>query len=484
MNTTSSSDYSASCADFSFAGEFAAAKLGDLRLTRRAVLFADSSLRHPEASIPRMAGGASGAEGLYRFIANEEVTAEKLARPHYDQTVARCGNVGAVLVLHDTTTFGYGKDTKRRGMGETAGGGMGFMSHVSLAVLEGSRRPLGVLAHRAYVHVAKEESEANSSASRANRRSQTDSDNESLRWVEQALATGKQLSGVARVHVADREADDYKFFAELVAAGEQFVTRASSNRKLGDGADLHTKMDGMVAQMCREVYLSPRAPAPGAKQRKTHPPRQSRMAKLEMSAGTIELPRTSRAPRTASRALQLNFVLVQEVEVPQGCEAVVWRLVTTLPVATADDIARVVDIYRARWVIEEFFKALKTGCSFLDHQLESFDGLVKLLALLLPVAWKLLELRTLASTEPDAPATTVLTARQLRILRALHDKQHPKSPLAARPTVKQAMYAVARLGGHFKQNGDPGWQTLGRGLQRLLQAEQDALALQGLLRNQ
>ena len=57
-------------------------------------------------------------------------------------------------------------------------------------------------------------------------------------------------------------------------------------------------------------------------------------------------------------------------------------------------------------------------------------------------------------------------------------------PLAARPTVKQAMYAVARLGGHFKQNGDPGWQTLGRGLQRLLQAEQDALALQGLLRNQ
>lgn len=288
---------------------------------------------------------------------------------------------------------------------------------------------------------------------------------------------------MARVHVADREADDYKFFAELVAAGEQCVTRASTNRKLGDGADLHTKMDGMVAQMCREVYLSPRSPAPGAKERKTHPPRQSRMAKLEMSAGTIEIPGTSRAPRTASSALQLNFVLVQEVEVPEGCEPVVWRLVTTLPVGTADEIARVVDIYRARWVIEEFFKALKTGCSFPDHQLESFEGLAKLLALLLPVAWKLLELRTMARTDPDAPATTVLTRRQVKILQVLHDKQHPKSPLPARPTVKQAMYALARLGGHFKQNGDPGWQTLGRGLQRLLQAEQDALALQGFLRN-
>jgi hypothetical protein len=165
------------------------------------------------------------------------------------------------------------------------------------------------------------------------------------------------------------------------------------------------------------------------------------------------------------------------METPADDAPVTWRLVTDLPVSTPEEIARVVDIYRKRWNIEEFFKSLKTGCSFNDHQLESFEGLSKLLALLLPVAWKLLDLRTVARMQPEAPATVVLTAQQVQCLRVLHDKQHPKAKMAAKPTVIQAMYALAALGGHFKQNGAPGWQTLGRGLQRVLQAEEDALAM-------
>jgi hypothetical protein len=206
------------------------------------------------------------------------------------------------------------------------------------------------------------------------------------------------------------------------------------------------------------------------------------MAKLEVSAGSVEIPRTRRASRTTPTALRLNFVLVKEVEVPQGAAPVTWRLVTDLPVSTPEEIARVVDIYRKRWNIEEFFKALKTGCSFNDHQLESYEALTKLLALLLPVAWKLLDLCTVARIEPEAPATVVLTAQQVQCLRILHDKQHPKAKMVEKPTVKQAIYALARLGGHFTHNGDPGWQTLGRGLQRVLQAEEDAVAMLAYIR--
>lgn len=42
------------------------------------------------------------------------------------------------------------------------------------------------------------------------------------------------------------------------------------------------------------------------------------------------------------------------------------------------------DAYRARWVIEEFFKALKTGCNFERRQLESFQSLRIALAIFLP----------------------------------------------------------------------------------------------------
>ena len=124
--------------------------------------------------------------------------------------------------------------------------------------------------------------------------------------------------------------------------------------------------------------------------------------------------------------------------------------------------------------------AMSKACSLLleeqtlaQYSPSTHEALRKLLAVLLVVAWKLLVIRTVARLAPQAPATVVLTPLQVQLLKALHDKQHPRKPLPAMPTAKEAMYALAGLAGHFKSNGDPGWQTLGRGLRRLLQAEHD-----------
>ena len=471
----------------SVSGEFLKAQFGDVRLTKRAIRFAESALRRPESSIPRMAGGTDGAEGLYRFLANERVTPERIIDPHFAESRERARAAGAVLLVHDTTTFSYGEETKRTGLGPICRGALGFLDHVTLAVAEQSGRALGIVAHRPYVRPAASESRqaltAQEKVNKVSRKSQLDADNESLRWQEQAIEAGRELGDIARVHVCDREADDYKFLGALHDAGEHFVVRVAQDRATSEGVRLFTKMNGMVAQMCREVRISAQGKQPGPKQRARHPPRESRMAKLQMSSGSFQLVRPGRSPCTAPKSLALNFVLVEETEAPEGCTPVQWRLTTTLPVSTAEEIARVVDIYRKRWTIEEFFKALKTGCGFNQHQIESYDGLVKLLALLLPVAWKLLEMRTQVRETPDAPATVVLTKRQVAVLVALHNRAHPKAPLPPKPSVKQAIYAIAGLAGHFKQNGDPGWQTLGEGLRRLLQAEEDAVALRDAVRN-
>ena len=60
------------------------------------------------------------------------------------------------------------------------------------------------------------------------------------------------------------------------------------------------------------------------------------------------------APRGAHfrETVSLNIVEVTEVEPPEGQEPVHWRLLTTEPIDTAANICRVVDIYRARWLIE------------------------------------------------------------------------------------------------------------------------------------
>ena len=118
-------------------------------------------------------------------------------------------------------------------------------------------------------------------------------------------------------------------------------------------------------------------------------------------------------------------------------------------------------------MIEEFFKALKTGCAYEKRQLESLATLLVALALLAPIAWQLLLLRHVAHRLPDGAATAVLSPRQLQALEA--------APVGTRlgptPTVGDVLLTLARLGGHLRQNGDPGWLVLGRGLQKLLWME-------------
>ena len=163
---------------------------------------------------------------------------------------------------------------------------------------------------------------------------------------------------------------------------------------------------------------------------------------------------------------------VWEVDAPAGEEPVEWRLITSEPIDTLSQVLRIVDIYRTRWLIEEFFKALKTGCAYEQRQLESLQTLLVALALLAPVAWQLLLLRHLAQTAPESCAMAVFTARQLDVLRASSTRR----PLGPQPTVAEALLAVASLGGHLRQNGSPGWQVLGRGRQKLALMESGWMA--------
>jgi len=114
-------------------------------------------------------------------------------------------------------------------------------------------------------------------------------------------------------------------------------------------------------------------------------------------------------------------------------------------------------------VIEEYFKALKTGCAVEKRQADSWHSMLNILALLVPIAWGLLRLRTVTRWEPTAPAAVVLTPEQLKVLRRASTPKLPR-----RLSARDAMLAVARLGGHLRSNGEPGWLVLGRGYTELL----------------
>ena len=269
------------------------------------------------------------------------------------------------------------------------------------------------------------------------------------------------------IHVMDREADSYAIFATLSEQRRLFVIRSFQDRVLTSDGESHLRAAAKAARttLRREVPLSPRPKIKGPKG-KRHPARRHRIAKLRFAAAKVELPRTGDARNFESASLRLNVVHVSEAKTPTGETPVEWFLLTNLPVDTPDEIAFVVDCYRGRWTIEEYFKALKTGCQYERRQLESATSLLNALAILAPVAWRLLLLRHLARGDEKSPAISALTPKQLEVLRAVS-----RRPLPQRPSAKDAMLAVASLGGHLKSNGDPGWLVLGRGMHDLLLLE-------------
>jgi hypothetical protein len=160
-------------------------------------------------------------------------------------------------------------------------------------------------------------------------------------------------------------------------------------------------------------------------------------------------------------SILVNVVRVWELSPPPGERPVEWVLFTNEPIDTPQQMQSVVDRYRARWTIEEYFKALKTGCAFESRQLEDFDALANALAVFAPIACTLLDLRSESRRNPNGP--TDLPRIQLEVLRATGRVQ-----LSERPTHREVLLAVAAMGGHIKYNGDPGWLTLSRGYTDLL----------------
>jgi hypothetical protein len=275
---------------------------------------------------------------------------------------------------------------------------------------------------------------------------------------------------VQAIHVTDRGADSYALFAELVAAQRRFVIRL---RRQGDRLATST-WDADEWETLREVadrarYVTQRTVTLSHRRAKTvrttHGPREKRRAILHLEVTRVIL-RKPRYLTDVPPELDLWMVRVHEVDTPPGEDPVEWWLVTSEPVATQEEVEAVVDWYRARWKIEEYFKALKTGCGWRNRHVESRRGLFNALALMIPIAAQLLAARDLYGADANAPATTVFSERQLKVLRSLARRPVPKDA-----TIEQAVYAIAGEGGHLKRNGRPGWQTLGAGLERLWWAE-------------
>lgn len=458
--------------------EFSDVCLADERLSERLDRIVCALQARPGEGFPQVMETRADLEGFYRFVENDRIAYDDILAPHVEATLDRAKKRKTTLCIHDTTSFVFGGT--RSGMGRTGRGSgpnasRGFFGHFALAVSADSRaEPLGVLALAPWVR--KDDTPTRRRKKQGvGHQAVLGLASEQDRWLDTVREVEEMVSGqTSLIHVMDSEADDYKLLANMVSDRVRFVVRLAYDRPVIEDASGSTRPAREFAASKKSVHtrvvkVSTRVPTT-ANPKKRLGPRRARQATLSFSATAAILRRPTSAGKEHSATLAVNLVRVWEEHPPKGAEPVEWLLLTTEPIGTRSQILRVVDHYRARWLIEEYFKALKTGCAYEKRQLASYDNLLKALAIFVPIAWSLLRLRALSRLSANDPASVVLTELQIRIL---HATAKPKLP--QNPSVGDAARAIARLGGHLPSNGPPGWQTLGRGFSDLIMLERGVL---------
>lgn len=447
------------------ATEFAGVDLGDARREKRLAWMVDRLAEEPARSFPEALVSVSGAEAGYRLLRSRHVSADSILAPHHEATRGRARSCQCVLALHDTTEMRFGGAKHRAGLGPLMNGGEGFYLHAALLASfdDGAEHavPLGLMAHEIVVR-------REGKTKRPWRKEYNDPDKESLRWnrVLERVEADMRGEGIGVIHVADREASRYDLLAHLYASGGRFVVRL--RRGFLDRAETLREARG---RLDRVAQVSARRTIGG--RRRARAPREARVAELDYHARTMRLRRPTHVDAALRAELEVNVVEVSEHSAPAGTEPISWLLITTEPLSNEREIERVIDAYRARWLIEEYWKALKTGCAFESRQLEGLNTLEKALAICIPIAWHMLLLRNVARDAPATPAARLLSPLLYELLLAIAPTALNQwgFKLSSSPTAGELLYAIARVGGHLPNNGSPGFITIRRGLDTLYALE-------------
>jgi len=138
-----------------------------------------------------------------------------------------------------------------------------------------------------------------------------------------------------------------------------------------------------------------------------------------------------------------------------------WLLITNLAVNSEKDALRIVKIYRRRWLIEDYHKAIKTGFRIEDNQLKQASRIFALFGMIAMIATKLLAMREHCRLFPTTLVEEKIPERWITLV-----ERYLRVKLK---TVRDFWHTLARMGGFIgrKSDGEPGWQTIWKGYKRL-----------------
>jgi hypothetical protein len=435
--------------------EFGFARLGDQRRNKRLVNIAEHLAASPGGTLPQAFPDWAELKAAYRFFGQRGVSFERVLAPHLERTRQACRQPGEYLLIEDTTLLDYSRHPVTEHLGIIGEGGRGFELHSALAVRIESwtleQRPEGTVVGL-FDQKCRSPRPAPAGETRKERLSRP---RKSQTWAAGIKTAGHPPRGSRWIYVADRESDFYEPLQICQQHGVDMVIRACQDRRLADQAG-RLKEALAKAPVLGKTTVEVRSRGGQA----------ARKAVVEMRSVRVDLDGPWRPGGWQAPLRDIGVVEVREIHAPEGVkEPLHWILLTSLPCATWPQVQRVVGYYTARWWIEEYHKALKSGTGVEQSQLERADRLEPLIAVLAVVAVRLLSTKMLARSRPES--FEAASSFGFEMLTLLKEKLgQPKGGWTNRNLVR----SVARLGGFIgrKHDDEPGWQTIWRGWQRLM----------------
>jgi hypothetical protein len=437
---------------------FGDCELGHVQRNERLQIMASNMLESPGASLPQQNPEWSDLKSAYRLCDREEVTFSAVASCHWAKT--KQTPCGRYLLISDTTDIDHFHHKATTGLGMLGDGhGVGMQLHSCLVVDSAGGTVEGQAGGLIYYRKRRPKNET-----RAQRLCRP---RESELWGTLVDQVGPPPESCQWIHVFDRGGDNFEAMCHIVENRSDWLIRASKlNRKVLDQTGTKRTLSEAV-QTAKELgryELSLRS----------RPGQAARTAMIRVSTMRVTILRpvvySKYVKACGLKFLQTNVVIAQEVDAPKGVTPICWVLLTSLPAETFDQAWQILSDYEKRWLIEEYHKVLKTGCSIERHALRTAARLEALIGLISVVGVRLMQLKTYAKLNPEAKVRNHIPAAWLDALKKLRKRIYLTDL-----TINQFFRELAKLGGFLgrKSDGEPGWQTIWRGfnkIQNLLQA--------------
>jgi hypothetical protein len=404
-------------------------------------------------SLRRIGGNWRRQMAFWRFVSNPRVTVERLIEGWNEQTrVAVSGR--HVLAIQDSSDIKFSTTAEhRRGLGKVGKGNVfGLVLHAMMAIDAQTGSCLGLVGGKVWTRKGDVKVPHSKRAL---------VDKESHRWLSTA-EQAKEVLAAARVVtvINDREGDIYAHWACTPADGVHLLSRVMRDHAVVEGGTLRRAVEQIP--YCAKAMID-------VPKRMDRP---ARKAHLFLRFGSVVLKRPEDIKeKELPRTVALDFVEVIELHPPNDAEPIHWLLLTTHEVANAQDAWQIIAWYKQRWIIEQFFRSMKSqGLRLEDSQLVSAERLIKLTAIAARAAAIVIQLVQARHSGEELPAEFTFSAKEIQALVAINAEVQGKTELQKNPhrprTLPWAAWIIARLGGWsgYASHKPPGPITIHNGL--------------------